>query len=543
MVATDYLGPSGESLVPAGATSKDAERIGLETVRKTGVMVRRQYYDGAQYDGRNLDRAKAAKVSSVFELPEHEKLHAYSTHLQDGIDYVASQLADSFQFGAKNQTVQEIILTALKASPDLRGSYGMQDISLTNIVRQAAIAQDAPYLLKWDPVKETVWLEFWDSEMVEFEYSEEDRHELVGVRVQQGKWSTNMLGEPLKKTEHQHWFIDGLECVRKVWWDRDEDAPHLVERLGIPFIPWRSLRVKRKNSKNQRGESLITEQAMGHANRFNALEQVAYLIARYNSHGNLVVVGDGAQLKAQLDERISKDVADILTFPGGTAAFPITLPTDPQMIEHQKNVLTDAMYQSFGLTRVDHETVTGLGQVSGYALEILNRKTDGTFNQIRNQFVGDFRELCNLILDLHAFKANEAEQIGLPLDDTVPLTDQQALNVEMAMVERLVTLDPEEVFPEADRVFEIHVGTGYVVDKNALRSEFTAKLISQQQYLRRAGYSDEEIKQIRDEQEADAPPAPPEMGVSAKGVQAGTAAVVAAKAASAAAKAVAPGKK
>lgn len=535
MVATDYLGPSGESLVPAGATSKDAERIGLEKARKFGVAVRRQYYDGAQYDGRNQDRAKAAKVS-VLELPEHEKLHAYSTHLQDGVDYVASQLADAFQFTASDGQVQEIILTALKASPDLRGSYGVQDISLTNMVRQAAIAQDAPYLLKWDPLRETVWLEFWDSEMVEFEYSEEDRHELVGVRVSQPKWSTNLMGDPLKKTEHQHWYVAGAECVRKVWWDQDEDAPHIVENLGIPFIPWRSLRVKRKDSKNQRGESLITEQAIAHTNRYNAVEQVAYLIARYNSHGNLVVVGDGAQLKAQLDERISKDVADILTFPGGTQAYPIQLPTDPQMIEHQKNVLTDALYQSFGLTRVDHETVTGLGQVSGYALEILNRKTDGTFNQIRNQFVGDFRELCNLILDMHAYKATEARDVFGDVPDEEldrPLTDEEALQIDAAIFERLLTLDPMEVFPEEKRQFEIHVGTGYVVDKSALRSEFTAKLISQGEYLRRAGYSDDQIKKIKEEQEADAPPAPVETGISAKGVQAGAAAIAAAKAAAA----------
>jgi hypothetical protein len=536
MVATDYLGPSGESLVPAGATSKDAERIGLEKSRTFGVALRRQYYDGAQYDGRNLDRAKEAKVATVFELPEHEKLHAYSTHLQDGVDYVASQLADSFQFTASDAAVQEIILTALKASPDLRGSYGVQDISLTNMVRQAAIAQDAPYLLKWDPVRETVWLEFWDSEMVGFEYSEDDRHELVGVRVSQPKWSTDMIGEPLKKVEHQHWYVAGVECVRKVWWDRDEDAPHIVENLGIPFIPWRSLRVKRKDSKNQRGESLITEQAIAHANRYNALEQVAYLIARYNSHGNLVVVGDGAQLKAQLDERISKDVADILTFPGGTAAFPITLPTDPQMIEHQKNVLTDAMYQSFGLTRVDHETVTGLGQVSGYALEILNRKTDGTFNQIRNQFVGDFRELCNLILDMHAYKATEAAAVfgdQTQQDLNTPLTDAEALAIDSVIFGRLLTLDPMEVYPEASRQFEIHVGTGYVVDKSALRSEFTAKLISQGEYLRRAGYTGDQIKVIKEEQAADAPPAPVETGISAKGITAGTAALAAAKAVSA----------
>jgi hypothetical protein len=248
------------------------------------------------------------------------------------------------------------------------------------------------------------------------------------------------------------------------------------------------------------------------ADRFNANEQIAYLIARYNSHGNLAVIGDAASLKVELDNRINKDVADILSFPGGTALQILQLPTDPQMIEHQREVLLDGMYGGFGLSRLDHTTLQSMGQVTGYALEIMNRKSDGTFNQVKNRYIGDFRKMLNMILDVTAYKE------GTGADDEQPDMEADVTAVDLVDGEdKALTRFPK-------RKFEISLGSGGVIDEVQIRDDFTAGLISRAEALRRRGVEQTQIEKIDEEIKKEAPPAP-EVGLAAKTVASAASAI------------------
>ena len=111
----------------------------------------------------------------------------------------------------------------------------------------------------------------------------------------------------VQKVRLTEWvLVDGV-AVKRVFLDDDpvEETP-----LELPFLPWCLLRSQVRSLSATRGESVMTQQAMECADRYNAVEQVAWLIARYNSHGNLAVIGDAASLKAQQEERVEKDVAE-----------------------------------------------------------------------------------------------------------------------------------------------------------------------------------------------------------------------------------------
>jgi hypothetical protein len=495
--------------------SKKAEELFWEERRVAEVRQRRRYYDGTQFDKINQLRAEALNTT-VDLLPEHEKLHAYSTQIPDSVDFIASQMTESFQLESKDKPVGQLLLTALRRSPDLRSGDDDTNVSLTNVLRDALIAQDAPVHVRWDHVDGTAWPEFWDSEQVQFHYDEENRHLLRKVTIRQWVWETQPDGTEVKRKQRREWSLMFTgECVIRAYWEdnwddtAEEEKPIWTQRLGIPFIPWTTLRVTAKNRKQLRGQSAITEQALRAADRYNAVEQVGYLIARYNSHGNLAVIGDGATLKAQVEEHINKDVADILTFPGGTAIQVLTLPTDAQMIEHQRTVLLDTIYGTFGLTRQDAASLKDMGQVTGYALEILNRKSDGTFNQIRNQFVGDFKALLNMILDMTAYLSpdHEEETDGDGEEDAplevLPMTDEE---LDQQFVETVLPIDPKETYSVRD--FKIQLGSAYVVDEALTREDYVAKIISRREVLRKRGYSEPEIRQIEQELEDEAPEEP-----------------------------------
>jgi hypothetical protein len=511
-----YLDDKDNVVSGGEAGSRKAELMKAEQDRVKEVKQRRRYYDGRQFDDRNAVRATALNCT-VEELAEHERLHAYSTQIPDSVDFIASQMTDGFQLEVKDKTQKDILLTALKHSPDLHSGDDQSDLSLTNVLRDALIAQDSPVHVRWDAVAGTAWPEFWDSEHVQFVYEDQNIHKLEKVIVRQAIWTIgDVTGEEVKKRQRKEWSRSAIgECVIRYYWDEDDEEYREPDRLGIPFIPWTTLRVSVKNRRQLRGQAAITEQALRSADRYNAVEQVGYLIARYNSHGNLAVIGDGATLKAQMEEHINKDVADILTFPGGTALQVLQLPTDPQMIEHQRAVLIDSIYGTFGLTRSDAESLKDMGQVTGYALEILNRKSDGTFNQIRNQFVGDFKKLLNMLLDMTAYFQDD-----LPDEDTDPLelaAPAEEFDPDAVFLQKMADIDPSEVF--TTREFKIQLGSGYVVDEALTREDFVAKIISRKEVLRKRGYSEPEIDKIISEIEEETPPEP-ETGVSANGVAA-----------------------
>lgn len=473
----------------------DPRRVQLDAenrARVDEVELARLYYGGSQYDSGNADVLESLR-GQVDRLPEHLKLIAYSTQIEECVDYVASQLGSGFQVTAQDSRVQTIVTGALSNSPDLASDDDTADINVTAQIRDALIAGDVGVHVRWDEAAQLPWLEFWESEAVDFQFDPDNRHMLERVVLTETVWSM-VAGEPAEVERTREWFMWAGQCVIETYENGDVVDQ---QQTGLPFIPWRMWRGQRKQMRKARGESMVTRRIRDLADRYDAVEQLAFAIARYNSHGNLAVVGDTALLLSQDDARIRKDVADVLTFPGGTALQTIQLPTDPQMIEHQRQVILDALFSAFGVTRLDADTLTGLGQMSGYALEILNRKTEGTFDRIRRQLARDVRSTLNVALDLYAVMTTLTE---LPADVDTPWAEFEYD-------------DPDEMFE--DRTMEIVMGSGYVVDDVMLRDDYTAQLVSRRHVLRARGMADQEIDQIEDEILAEKP-VEPEVNLSSR---------------------------
>jgi hypothetical protein len=510
----------------------------LERDRRRAVGLRRAYYDGRQYDSRNAmcrqemltnteaswEEKAVARAMALWDdkLPEHLRLHEYSTQIAESVDFVANRLADTARIEVEASAAAAVVNAALDASPELAGSPDDDVVVLVNVFREAVKVGDTVVLVRWNPAKTTCWVEFWDSEMVELRFGE-DNDTITRAVVEQVDWrvppgSETGVEEPCQL--RRVWevvpretvgdipldLLDSLltlgaidempagalgvrmECVERVYLVK-ADTDELLETMwwGVPFLPWWPIRGDRKSLRANRGESLISNQTMKTADRYNAVQQHAWLIARYNSHANVVLIGDAVMIEKQ-NKTVKKDVADVMVFPGATDAKVIQLPTDPQMIKQQEETLKDGLYGSMGITRVDQGSLEGLGGVTGYALEILDQKSEGTFNRIRQQIARDMKRLVNLILDCYAYWS--AAQSAAAEDDVTALRPAPYLQI-----------DPQSVFP--DRGMEIRLGSGHVVDAARIRDDYVSKLISLEEALRQRGYDDDQIKVIvRELQEA-----------------------------------------
>jgi hypothetical protein len=496
--------------LPANATDRDKAWWQDEQVRRTKVVRRRMYYDGEQYDAENVKAMLACHMDPMVDrLPEHQRLHAYSTQIGEAVDFIADQLASGFMLVAKDAQVQEVVDQMVANTDTLSGGDDDEkvEINCDEPLAEALKAGDSPYRVCWDPIEQQPFLELWDSEQITFVnpfgslVTKVIREEVV--------WVIDEQGDDRQVTQRMEYHIvtnefGQDECVEDEYWDAEE-AYRSREFLGIPLIPWGLLRGMKKSLRAYRGDSVITSKAMDAADRYDAVEQTAWLIARYNSHGNLVVIGDGAEIQVESAGKVEKDVADVLTFPTGTQAVAMVLPTDPQMIEHQRKVLAESIYQTFGLTRVEAETLEGLGAISGYALEILNRKSEGTFRRIRRQWRKDWHALLDLLLDVTAYKQQaKLQAVFEGVITEVDLEDPDfRLPLDAVVSVAFWEIDPDEVFP--NRVVEIRMGSAFIVDDVAIRDDFTAKLIDQKTALKQRGYDDDEIKEIFDATEAAKP--------------------------------------
>jgi hypothetical protein len=510
------------------------------------IGLNRGYYEGTQYDEINADRLRELQgdygVEKVKRLPEHERIHPYSTQIAECVDFIANQLTDGFTVAADDEAILELIDMAIDATDALRNDSD-EELQFDALLIDAGVAGDTPFQTLWDPVEGTAYWEFYDAADVDFDVpvgshvrkvtlrrtridtvlDEAGNEQEVEVR-ERVEWdlvnrvsqaapvpftpagpaakpdetkpapTPNPAGTPAPPLE----LSTHRECRKLVYVEDQTEPVGPPEWLGLPFIPWSVVKADKRGINQFRGSSLITKNARETADRYNANEQLAYMIARYNSHGNLVVVGDQAYLKVEAEgHRIEKDVADVLTFPGGTAATVIALPTDPQMINHTHNVTSDAIYASFGLVRVEPDTLGGLGGVSGYALEILNRKSEGRLKRIRRTFKMDLGRMFDMMLDVTAYRQNAtldqllAEVFAETPEEEVPaglLADPGAW----------WDIDPEQVFPKRD--IEIRMGSGYIVDDVSIRDDFTSGLISHEEALRQRGYSDPDIEAMMSEE-------------------------------------------
>lgn len=500
--------------------ARDLQEASEEAARVEDVARRRLYYEGRQYEARNQETADATQCASIEELPEHEKLLAYSTQIAECVDFLASRLGEGFAIKAADTAVQDVITAAVAASDTISAedATGERAAVTDDLLVEAFQTGDVAVYVGWDPIEQTTFMEFWESENVQF--STVTTREIGKVIRTETVWRMDPLTNETREVEERVEYTmevnpaGAMECIAKTFWD-DEAEQRDFEWLGVGRIPWALLRAEKKRLRTFRGEPLISRQVMQVADRYNAIEQVAYLIARYNSHGNMVVLGDGAEIGAMKGEKVHKDVADILTFPSGTQAVAITLPTDPQMIEHQRGVLAESIYQVFGLTRVEPDTLSGLGGVSGYALEILNQKSEATFKRIARRWRTDWVSLIGLLLDVQAWKDSPVVSLDVAsgvitvVSTDTPLEDLIEVPGETMLLQGFWLVDPQVVYP--NRKVEIEMGSGYIVDAVMIRDDFVANLISREEALRKRGLTQPEIDQILGEIEA-AAPAVPEVG-------------------------------
>lgn len=492
-------------------TGREAERFAEEQARIQLVQRRRMYYDGTQYDEDNYLAAQACgiNIAAGQRLPEHERLNAYSTQIAESVDFIADQLSDGFRVEPENPEVAAVVEAMVAATDLLSGGDEEEEISSDDLLTDALVAGDVPYEMVWDPIEGVAFPQFWECEQVEFIVPRGTHVEKVVLREIEWVDDPAFGGEESRQVQKRYVYqmamnpAGYMECRKDEFWD-SEDEPRSSTWLGLPMIPWGLMRANRRSMRVFRGESIIKDKAMDNADRYDAVEQHSYLISRYNSHGNLAVSGDAAVIELKGDGAVKKDVADVLTFPGGTQVSVITLPTDPEMIEHQRKVTSDAIYATFGLTRVEPDTLSGLGGVTGYALEILNRKTEGTFRRVRRQWRKDWLNLIGLALDVTAYKEQARVQL-LNLEDG-SLTDVDIEDLDIAVLDEMQALVPVVAFWDVDpavryptRKIKIQMGSGYIVDDVALRDDFTADLVSRRYALEQRGLGKDDIDDIEDQ--------------------------------------------
>lgn len=471
----------GNDEIAPGVTTKMQSRDEQERGdRQVVYRVTRQYYDGAQYDKENEDLAvRAGYTSRGLRLPEHLRKHAYSSHLQEAVDVLADMLAEGISFDGEHA--------------DLLNQWWMEsnlEERVDDWFREALMQGDSYAVPEYDIATEKMSVDLWEAESIWPVYQQNN------WRVLERYWKFQMaVDDQGNELEEKRLFIlletsvpadlsipddeiDTLDVdfppstvvkqlVEYVYRDGKlfDTIPHA--KSFFPIVHGRG--DTRHRLRSMFGDSLITRKVRGSADRYNALGQLGFRVARQNSFATIAVVGDAASLGGgSRDESIAKDVADVLRFPGGTNVSSIVLPTDPQMIEYQQSLLEKNLYREFGLTKTDLSDFGGLGTVSGYAIEILNRKERATHQRIRNNALAALKGLANRMLDVYA----------------VATADTEWWNV-----------DPEEVFPNREGI-QIVIGSGDIVDTVSDRDDFAAGIVSRAFVLRRKGLPAKEIKKI-----------------------------------------------
>lgn len=457
--------------------------------------VNRLYYSGEQYEAENEQLADEAGYKAANRrLPEHLRKHAYSSHISESIDILSDQLAQGIQFDG--------------AYAELLNQWWLQsemNERADDWFREGLILGDVYGVPEWDPVEEMMRVDVWEGESIWPVYSQHDWRKLTHwyrygkVLDSQGMEHDEIRAyvlEPTGMVVPPDVQVD--EELLEITFGPDASRMFVVQQvveyvfvdeqqterneLRLPDHPLAHARGDtRRKLRTRFGDSLITKKVRGSADRYNAISQLGFRVARQNSFATIAVVGDAANLGAGgRNNDISKDIADVLTFPGGTDVKTVSLPTDPRMIDQQLHQLERNLYREFGLTKTDLSEFGGLGTVSGYALEILNRKDRATQDRIRNSAVAGIRSLANRMLDVHAVRAAEAEG----------RTDWW-------------NVDPLEVYPDRQDI-DIVIASGDIVDSVSDREDYAAGLVSRRYVLRRRGLGSTEIDGIEKEVQEEA---------------------------------------
>lgn len=516
-----YSRGRGNLLLPRGSDAEALHRRELEEARRALIERQRSYASGTQYAEFNKDRLSSlCRDQEIRTLPEHERVHAYATQIGESVSYLVSRLGAGFSLRARSAQVQAVIDEMIESTDALASvdENGEITASTDATLHDAIVAGDVPVLVGWDDLEDRVVLQFWESEAVEF--VDDQRGGIREVVLTYTVWVAGPQGGNVEKERQRVYSLEvspaGVEeAVVRVYEAnvgsvvRDTD-PISTTWLGVGRIPWALLRADRRGLRSFRGSSLVTTQVMETADRFNSVEQTGFIISRYNSHSNIAVSGDEVMAQSLSGKHlIRKDVADVIPFPANTDVTVLSLPTDPAMIEHQRAVLTDALYSAFGLVRMDPSAIEGLGAVSGYALEIMNGRTDATFGRVARSWRKDWAALLDLILDVTAWRSEgqavfvgvAEDTFGQIIDAGYDPSDPEAVLPETPEGYRLMhnwwDTDPGSVFPE--RSVAIGLGTGAVVDDVKGRDDYKSGLVSRAEALRQRGKTPEQIGAIETE--------------------------------------------
>jgi len=433
------------------------------------------YYKGEQYDKDNQTVRQALALTPDKRLPEHLRQHSYSGVIEEGIDFITDQLVENLNIEVKSDA--EIASGEPADEPPQEQTIFLNiweqsdmELNAPDLTREALVSAESYILLKWDEADQIVRMIPYDAESVDPEYSQDNYKKMIRCTINQTKY----VAELDRNVQYKEIYTLGqtsegfAECVYLKYNDIDED-PIESRMLNIPFIPLIHIIAIRKRVRESFGESMV-ERLVGDADRYNSVNQLEYLIAKYNSTAHTAVFGDVVNINAN-NLNLGGEANDFWVFPAAVDVKAITMPTDITMINNQKDTIENQMYRKMGLQRMDIQDFKGIGAPSGYALEIINRKTDGVFTRIQKELTKGYVEVFDKTMDMQAIM--ESGKVWYQVD-------------------------PKKIYP--NRTVYFNFGSMFVADRNEIRQDFVAGLMSQRKSLMLLGYSENDAIEIMDQQ-------------------------------------------
>ena len=437
-----------------------------------------QYYDGEQYDKENQEHREYLRLKENQRLPEEDRLHAYSGIIEDGVDFITDQLMEGMGIEVKTEAELKSGEPAEEIPEEQSKFQEMWDVSdmdleAPDLTREALVSAESYILLKWDEVNQIVKFLPYEAESVCPVYSSINHKRMIMATIYSSQYDAEIDEEleireqyVLAKTSEGY-----MECVYLKFTGDNED-PVEGKLLNIGFIPIIHLRAIRKKVRRSFGDSLI-KRLIGDTDRYNAVNQHEYQISRYNSGSHLAIFGTESNVEpSQL--LLGGEANDCWAFPNTSEVKTMTLPTETAMMDSQCGKLEKNMYRKMGIQKIDLEEIKGMGAPSGYALEIINRKTDGVFTRIQKELSKGYITLFGYALDMQAIMEGKK-----PWYDT----------------------DPLKTYP--NRTIKLTFGSVFIADSEAIRQDYVAGLISRKRALMLKGYSELEAQEMAEEAEED----------------------------------------
>lgn len=447
--------------------------------RKARILLYQKYwlyYDNAQYDKENGAKRNALQKRPDERLPEHQRKHAYSGVIEEGVDFITDQLMDNLSIEVKTEAElksgeaddkipeEQIKFDEIWDASDM-------DLEAPDLTREALVSADAYIMIVWDEADQLVKFIPYEATAINPTYSETNYKKMIMATV----YSSTYSDEEKREMAYREEYVlgqtsEGFEECIYLKFEEDNETPIESKLLNIPFIPIVHLKAIRKKVRKSFGESIV-KKAISDADRYNAVNQLEFLIGRYNSSSHLALFGTESKINPE-QLFLGNEVNDFWSFPNTTEAKVMTLPTDPAMINNQCEKIEKNMYKKLGIQKMDLEDMKGLGAPSGYSLEIMNRKTNGVFTRIQKELTKGYTEVFNKALDMQAIMESGKEWWDV---------------------------DTEKAYP--NRTVKFTFGTVFVADSDAIRQDFVAGMISRKRALMQKGLSEQDAMEISEEAE------------------------------------------